>query len=362
MPQADLPYWLALARVPRIGAKRMELLEAHFGSAAEMWRAPDGELKAAGLDGATLRALQQARGRVDPEEEAVQVERAGIQAYTWHDEAYPARLREIYDPPPVLFVRGAIEEVDDWSVAVVGTRRVSPYGRQVTEMLSQNLAANGITVVSGLARGVDGIAHTAALESGGRTLAVQACGLDIVYPAEHAGLARRIAAQGAVISEQALGIRPKADYFPRRNRIIAGLTLGTLIVEAGEGSGALHTANWANEQNREVFAVPGRITSPTSKACNALIQQGMAKLVTEVGDILEELNLQMVEQQLELSAIIPEDPTQAAVLEHVGPEPLHIDEAVRLAGLPASTVSSTLAMLEMKGLVRQVGPMTYVRR
>ena len=165
-----------------------------------------------------------------------------------------------------------------------------------------------------------------------------------------------------MISEQALGIRPKADYFPRRNRIIAGLTLGTLIVEAGEGSGALHTANWANEQNREVFAVPGRITSPTSKACNALIQQGMAKLVTEVGDILEELNLQMVEQQLELSAIIPEDPTQAAVLEHVGPEPLHIDEAVRLAGLPASTVSSTLAMLEMKGLVRQVGPMTYVRR
>ena len=196
MPQADLPYWLALARVPRIGAKRMELLEAHFGSAAEMWRAPDGELKAAGLDGATLRSLQQARGRVDPEEEAAQVERAGIQAYTWHDEAYPARLREIYDPPPVLFVRGAIEEVDDWSVAVVGTRRVSPYGRQVTETLSQDLAANGITVVSGLARGVDGIAHTAALESGGRTLAVQACGLDIVYPAEHAGLARRIARRG----------------------------------------------------------------------------------------------------------------------------------------------------------------------
>ena len=362
MPQNDLPYRLALARVPRIGAKRMAMLEAYFGSVADAWTAADGDLRAAGMDGATLRSLHQTRGRTDPERELAALEASGARALSIHDEGYPARLREIYDPPPLLFVRGEMLPSDEWSVAVVGTRRVSPYGRQVTAELSRGLASNRITIVSGLARGVDGIAHTTALEVGGRTIAVQACGVDVVYPPEHAGLAERVAEDGAVVSEHALGTTPRADYFPRRNRIIAGLTLGTLIVEAGEGSGALHTANWANEQNREVFAVPGRITSPMSKATNALIQQGMAKLVTNASDVLEELNLQMVEQQMEMTALLPEDPTESALLERLGRDPLHVDDCVRLAGLPASTVSSTLAMLEMKGLVRQVGPMTYVRR
>ena len=361
MAHTHLPYWLAFARVSRIGSRRVGLLEQRFGSLADAWAAPSEELRAAGLDAATLRSLARARGQIVPEAELAAIQRAGVAAYTWHDPEYPARLREIDDKPPLLFVRGSLERKDEWSVAVVGTRRVSPYGRQVTQEMSRGLAQNGVTVTSGLARGVDGIAHEAALEAGGRSIAVLACGLDIIYPPEHAGLARRIAQQGALVSEQPLGVRPRADYFPRRNRILSGLTLGTLIVEAGEGSGALHTANWANEQNREVFAVPGRITSPTSRATNALIQQGMAKLVTNVSDILEELNLQMVEQQIELAALIPEDPQQAALLRRLGGEPVHIDDAVRAAGLPASTVSSTLAMLELKGLVRQVGPMTYVR-
>ncbi len=362
MPQLDLPYRLALARVPRIGAKRMARMESYFGSMADAWSAPDGELRQAGIDGATLRSLHQARGRTDPDAEMARLLASGAQVYTPHDDAYPPRLREIYDAPPLLFVRGEILPADEWSVAVVGTRRVSPYGRQVTAELSGGLAGNRVTVVSGLARGVDAIAHESALEAGGRTIAVLACGLDTVYPPEHAGLAQRIAEDGAVVSDQPLGTQPRADYFPRRNRIISGLTLGTLIVEAPEGSGALHTANWANEQNREVFAVPGRITSPTSRATNNLIQQGMAKLVTKVSDILEELNLQMVEQQMEMSALLPDDPTESAVLERVGADPVHVDDCVRLAGLPIATVSSTLAMLEMKGVVRQVGPMTYVRR
>ena len=362
MPQPDLPYRLALARVPRIGTKRMALLESYFDSAADVWVAADGDLRAAGMDGATLRSLHQARGKIDPDAEMEALARSGVQAYTQHDPEYPARLQEIYDPPPLLFVRGAMEVSDEWSVAVVGTRRVSPYGRQVTAELCRGLESNRVTVVSGLARGVDGIAHESALEVGGRTIAVQACGMDIVYPSEHTGLAQRIAESGAVVSEHPLGTRPKADHFPRRNRIISGLTLGTLVVEAGAGSGALHTANHANEQNREVFAVPGRITSPTSVASNALIQQGMAKLVTQVSDILEELNLQMADQQMELAGILPADPTEAAVLERLGTDPVHVDECVRLVGLPISTVSSTLAMLEMKGLVRQVGSMTYVRR
>ncbi len=361
MVHDELAYWLGFARVSRIGSKRTEQLEAHFGSLAAAWGAPLAELRAAGMDTATLRSLSQAWSSIDPAAELSGLERAGVAAFTWHDAAYPARLKQIAGRPPVLFVRGQIQPADDWSVAVVGTRRVSPYGRQVTEEMSRGLAQNGVTVTSGLARGVDGIAHAAALDSGGRSIAVLANGLDSVYPPEHTGLAHRVEAAGAIVSEHPLGVQPRAEYFPRRNRILAGLTLGTLIVEAGKGSGALHTANWANEQNREVFAVPGRITSPTSEATNALIQQGMAKLVTQVSDILEELNLQMVEHQGELSTLIPEDPTQALILAKLGGDPIHVDEAVRAADLPAATVSSTLAMLEMKGLVRQVGPMIYVR-
>ncbi|MEE9277964.1 MAG: DNA-processing protein DprA, partial [Dehalococcoidia bacterium] len=349
------------ARIPRVGSKRVALLEAHFGSLKTAWSASSAELRAAGMDTATLRSLSHGRAAVQPSVELAAIERAKVRAYTWHDEEYPPRLREIHDKPPLLFVRGSLQSQDELSLAVVGTRRVSPYGRQVTQELTRGLAQNGVTVISGLARGVDALAHQAALDAGGRTIAVFACGLDIVYPPEHTALARTIAERGALVSEQPLGIRPRADYFPRRNRILSGMTLGTLIIEAGEGSGALHTANWANEQNREVFAVPGRVTSPTSAGANALIQQGMAKLVTNVSDILEELNLQMVEQQIELAAVIPEDPTQASVLRRLSAEPTHIDETVRAAGLPASTVSSTLAMLELKGLVRQVGPMLYVR-
>jgi DNA processing protein len=188
------------------------------------------------------------------------------------------------------------------------------------------------------------------------------CGLDtIYYPPEHASLARRLAEEGSVLSEQSLGVKPRADYFPRRNRILSGLTLGSLVIEAGEWSGTLHTANWANAQNREVFAVPRQITSPSSLGSNALIQQGMAKLVTNVRDVLEELNLQMVEHQIELASVLPDDPTEATILKQLSQDPMHIDGTIRSAGLPVSTVSSTLAMLEMKGLVRQVGPMTYVR-
>ena len=361
MTHPDLPFWLAFVRVPGIGSRRVQRLEAHFGSLAEAWGASRTDLEAAGLDTAAVRSLLRQRPSIQPEAEVAALARAGVRAYTWHDPEYPARLKEIDDRPPVLFVRGAWTPRDEWALAVVGTRRVTPYGRQVAEDLCRGLAQSGVTVVSGLARGVDAIAHQAALDAGGRTVAVLACGLDIVYPPEHVALAHRITGQGALVSEQPLGIRPRADYFPRRNRILSGMTLGTLLVEAGEGSGALHTANWANEQNREVFAVPGRITSPTSMGTNALIQQGMAKLVTGVGDILEELNLQMVEHQVALSAVLPEDPTQARLLKQIRAEPMHIDEAVRVTGLPTAVVSGTLAMLELKGLVRQVGPMTYVR-
>jgi DNA processing protein len=216
-------------------------------------------------------------------------------------------------------------------------------------------------VVSGLARGVDAIAHRAALQAGGKTVAVMACGLDMVYPPEHAKLAREIAESGAVLSEQPLGTQPRGDYFPRRNRILSGLSLGVLVVEGDMKSGAMITAKMALEQDREVFAVPGSIFSPQSRGTNDLIQNSGAKLVMAVGDIMEELNLTAAPQQMELKEALPATDTEADLLRHITKEPVHIDEVCRESGLPASTVSSLLAMMELKGLIREVGGKAYVK-
>jgi DNA processing protein len=242
----------------------------------------------------------------------------------------------------------------------VGTRRPTPYGRQVAEEISYQLASHRISVVSGLARGVDAIAHRAAIQAGGRTVAVLACGLDVVYPPEHARLAFEIAEQGALISEYPLGTQPRGDYFPRRNRIMSGVSLGVLVIEGDLKSGAIITARWAADQNREVFAVPGSIFSPQSRGTNDLIQQG-AKLVQTVQDVLEELNLTMVPHQMEMQQLMPATDTESDLLHHISKEPVHIDEVCRRSGLPVSTVSSVLAMMELKGLIKQMGPMAYVR-
>jgi DNA processing protein len=245
-------------------------------------------------------------------------------------------------------------------VAVVGTRRPTPYGRQTTEELSYALAQSGICLVSGLARGIDSIAHRAALDAGGRTMAVLACGLDIVYPPEHARLALEVAERGALVSDYPLGTQPRGEYFPRRNRIMSGLSLGVLVVEGDVTSGAMITARLALEQDREVFAVPGSIFSVQSRGPNSLIKEG-AKLVQRVADVLEELNLTMVPQQIEMKETIAATDTEAALLHHISGEPVHIDEVCRNSGLPIATVSSVLAMLELKGLVREMGSMSYVR-
>ena len=212
-----------------------------------------------------------------------------------------------------------------------------------------------------MARGIDGVVHRAALESGARTIAVLGSGLDVIYPREHGSLAEQIAARGALVSEFSLGARPDAQNFPRRNRIISGMSIGTLVIEAPEDSGALLTARHALEQDREVFAVPGSILSPSSRGGNHLIRDSGAKLVTCVDDILEELNLSVVEHQIELAAFFPEDEAQAGVLKYVTFDPIHIDEITRNSALAASTVSGALTMMELRGLVRQVGGMNYVR-
>ena len=298
------------------------------------------------------------------------LEKLGVQVLTVDDPAYPSRLHEIYDPPFLLYVLGEMLRDDEPAITIVGTRRITAYGREVTHRFASELSRQGVNIVSGLARGVDAVAHQAALEAGGRTTSAQACGLDQVYPAAHAGLARRIAEQGAIVSDYPLGTRPKPEYFPRRNRILAGLTMATLVVEAPEKSGALITARYANEEGRQVLAVPGGILSPASRGTNRLIQDG-AKPVLELNDLLEEMNLQVAVRQMPIPGLAPADEpvpgpapadgNEAALLRLITAEPTHIDELCRASDLPMATVGSTLALMELKGLVRQIGAMSYVR-
>ena len=349
---------MGFSLISGIGRVRFGQLESYFHSLENAWKAGTAELTQAGLDKSSIKAITTWRPKISLEAEMEKLERYGVKVLTVHASDYPARLKEIYDYPPVLYVRGELLPEDEWCLAVVGTRRATVYGRQITEEIVADLARNKITIVSGLAKGIDSIAHRTALEAGGRSLSVFASGLDTVYPAENAELAKRLMQHGALISEYPLGVKPRPDNFPRRNRILSGLSLGVLVIEAGETSGAMITAHLAAEQNREVFAIPGSILSPASKGTNQLIQEG-AKLVRGYTDILEELNLTAVAQQLEMKELLPASDTESLLLKQLSAEPTHIDEVCRSSGLPASTVSSTLAMMELKGMVKQVGGMNY---
>lgn len=360
MTSADqLKYWVGFSEISGIGRVRISQLREHFGSLQDAWKAPEGKLKQAGLDSRSIDTLVLLRPKISLDAEMEKLERYKVKVLIYEDTSYPARLKEIYDYPPVLYVRGNLPSQDEPSLAIVGTRRPTIYGRQVTEEVVTDLVQSGITIVSGLARGIDSVAHRAALDAGGETIAVFASGLDIVYPAENAKLAQAIMEHGALISEYPLGVKPRAENFPLRNRIMSGLSLGVLVVEAGERSGALITAFQALEQNREVFAIPGSILSPASKGTNHLIQEG-ARLVRNCADILEDLNLTMVTQQLEIKEFSPASEAESLILKQLTPEPSYIDEICRRSGLTMPEVSSTLAMLELKGVAKQVGNMNYV--
>ena len=361
MQSDNLKYWIAFNRIRGIGRVRFKLLESSFDSIQSAWNASEAELRAAGLDARTIRAIVNGRQSVDPEAELEALKRSGVRALTWHDADYPPRLKQIYDLPPLLYVKGALLPDDERSIAVVGTRKPSPYGVQVAEKMVRDIAEAGVAVVSGLARGVDGIAHNAALNAGARTIAVLGSGVDVIYPREHQRLAARIAENGALVSEHPLGTRPDARNFPRRNRIMSGMTLGTLVIEAPENSGALITAKQALDENREVFAVPGNIFSPSSAGVNRLIRESAAKLVTNCAEVLEELNLTAVSRQIQMAALFPEDETEAELLRYITYDPVHIDDVCRSSGKATAHVSSALAMMELKGLVKQVGGMNYIR-
>lgn len=384
----DLPYWLALNRVKGIGPARFKLLLDAFGTAEAAWRGSINAWQAAGLDTRTANGFEQQRKRIVPEAEVERLVKLHVSVLRLTDATYPRLLREITLPPPVLYVRGALTSDDDWAVAIVGTRRATAYGRQTAERIATELSQQGITIVSGLARGIDTHAHSATLNAGGRTIAVLGCGPDLVYPPENAKLAARIVENGCIITEFGPGTQPETGNFPARNRLISGLSLGVLVAEAPDDSGALITTRFAAEQGRDVFAIPGNITSHASTGANRLIQDG-AKLVLDVNDVLSELNVHLAPPprstrtttspqrqpsisretpapppaQMELSMLIPENDAESIVLQHLpsSGEPRHIDEICRASALPISTVSGTLVMLELKGQVLLVGPMTYAR-
>ena len=366
--------WVALRRAG-LGSESFRSLIAYFGSIAEAWEAPSGAAREAGLRAQYVRGFERARREFAPEQELEALEKHGVRTLTWEDEAYPSLLQEIPQSPPVLFVRGSAGPQFEQALAVVGTRRVTPYGREVCEQYCGAVARAGVAIVSGLARGIDSIAHRVAVDEGAPTVAVLAGGIDGIYPKENAGLAERVMGQGCVVSEYPPGVKTRADYFPRRNRIISGLARATLVIEAGMTSGALHTAHHALEQNREVFATPGSVFSQQSVGTNRLIRESAAKLVGSAEELCEELNLLSIGQQLSLGAAAPaEARTDAApsapvetsteegrVLHWLEEGPLHVDEVARRAELPVQVVTGALLTLELRGLVRQQEPLTYLR-
>jgi len=351
--------WIGFSKVSGIGPTRLRTLLDYYGDIATAWQAKPDELRAIGLDSRTIHNLIMVRQQFNPEAEMQALEKLGVTLLTWHSPTYPELLRAIADPPMTLYVRGQLVVEDDWAVAIVGTRQATTYGKDCAHMLAKGLAESGTTVVSGLAYGIDTEAHKASLSAGGRTIAVLGCGVDVVYPARNRNLSQAIIESGALVSEYPLGTKPEGKNFPRRNRIISGLSLGVVMVEGPIKSGARITTNYALEQGREVFAIPGPILRKSSAGPNHLIQNG-AKLVTEVNDILDELNLTMLPQQAEARAIIPENDAEATLLKQLSAEPIHIDELGQATGMTAAEIASLLTMMELKGMVRQMGSMNYI--
>jgi DNA processing protein len=348
-------HWLALKTVPGVGNRLFLRLLNHFGEPERVFKATAAELmKIEGVNAGLSAALLNYRVPKEVHEDLSLVRKNGLRVVTFSDPDYPALLRYIHDPPPALYVRGRLLP-DSLNIAIVGSRNATPYGRTTTERLGTDLAERGFTVVSGMARGIDSAAHTGALSAKGETIAVLGCGLSTVYPPENKTLFRRIANSGAVISEFPCVTAPEAHNFPVRNRIISGLALGVVIVEATRNSGSLITARLAAEQGREVFAVPGSVTSFKSMGTHHLIKEG-AKLVENVNDIIDELNI----GQARPSSVPRETPPAVAlrreekmILNELTPYPIHIYRLVRQVPLSTGAVSSLLLQLELKGLVTQ---------
>ena len=363
----DLLHTLRLALVPGVGPRTRRTLLERFGSAEAVLAAPPSDLREVpGVGPKLSRKIVAAREEIHAEEEIAVCRAHQIDILTESDGRYPRLLREIHDPPGVLFVKGDLHPRDGLALAVVGTRHATQYGLRQAERLAASLARAGLTIISGLARGIDAAAHRGALAAGGRSLAVLASGVLNIYPPEHAKLAEEVEAQGALLSEAPSRAEPLGGTFPQRNRLISGLSLGTLVVEAGDRSGALITARHAMEQGREVFAVPGRVDGRTARGCHRLIRDG-AKLVETADDVLEELG-PLVEATPDDEGHMVHHPAELMlneleqkVLDALGTDSISIDQVVAETGLTVPQVLSTISVLEMRRLVRRLSGTTVVR-
>lgn len=355
----DKKYWIGFNLVKGIGSVRFNQILSYFNDLSIAWDAPPEAFQQVGLPERVLRNFYKIRQEVDLDQMYASILDQNVSVLTLQDETYPRLLHEIDQSPPVIYIKGTLEPADEFAVALVGTRRLTAYGRQVTRDTSIFLAGHGITIVSGLARGVDGLAHRHALEAGGRTIAVLGSGVDVIYPPEHRKLAEAICENGALISDYPMGTQPEGVNFPPRNRIISGLSLATIVVEAGERSGALITADFAMEQGRDVFAVPGNVLSPASRGTNALIQNGAYAMISPQ-DVLDVLNLTQVNEIKSARQALPSSSLEAKILQVLDFEPKHIDEICHLAGMAIDQVAAALTMMELKGMVQQVGGMRYV--
>ncbi|MDD5559577.1 DNA-processing protein DprA [Candidatus Methylomirabilis sp.] len=358
--------WLALGLIPDVGAATFHRLVQALGSAEAVLGAKAEALEQVpGISQQIARAVARFPWRDALDRELRVIETRGLGLVRFGDERYPELLAAIYSPPPVLYLRGTIQPKDRVAVAIVGSRKATPYGSAMAEQISGELAERGVTIVSGMARGIDAAAHRGALDAAGRTIAVLGCGLGVTYPPEHAELADRIAAQGALISEFPIFTPPKPGHFPRRNRIISGLARGVVVIEAGLESGALITANYALEQGREVFAVPGQATSRSSSGCHQLIKAG-AKLTEGWEDIWEEL-----EPQLTLPTQAGRDVTCASppleqdeilIVDTLEAGPLQIDDLIDRTQLPAGKMASLLLSLMLKGMIEELPGKSFAKR
>jgi len=361
--QPDLKYWIAISQFAKIGASRFKKLYNYFPDMQTAWQANLFELQKSGLENNLAQEFILKTKEINPDLELEKVQNENIQVITIKDDCYPKLLKEIFNPPALLYIKGNLDNLNHkFNLAVVGTRKVSNYGRQITPTLVKPLVQNGFSITSGLALGIDALAHQAALEVQGKTMAVLGSGLDnnSIYPSSNRYLAQNILNHGGtIITEFPIGMLPLRHNFPTRNRIIAGLSLGTIVIEAAETSGALITAYCALEQNREVFAVPGSLLNRNSLGTHKLIQKG-AKLITSYQDVLDELNLQEVKNFISNQKVLPATLEEKIILETLKNEPTHIDQIIKTSQLPVSLVSSCLSLMEMKGLVKNLGGQNYV--
>jgi len=371
--------WLMLSRADGVGPITFKKLIARFGSPDRALGASAGELaKIDGIGAKTAGRIAVTRAKFDAHAELQLAERLGVWLMHLEDSRYPPLLKRIYDPPPVLYVKGTVQRCDNLAIAIVGSRRASIYGKEQAARFAHILAAAGFTICSGMAYGIDTAAHQGALAAAGRTIAVQGCGLANVFPPENKTLFGKIAESGACVSELPLRYEPLAENFPPRNRIIAGLTLGTIVVEAGNNSGALITARSAVENNREVMAIPGKINSFLSRGSNRLIKEG-ATLIESVEDVMDALGhigqqlkdgvtqtAGQMQERLEAplfdAAKLNLSDSEKIIYNCLGAEPLHLDELISQADLPPGGINAALVSLRLKGLIRHLPGSHFSRR